>query len=499
MNVMLIIRLSIIAVLVTAGLSKLGSGETVTAAAIELGLKNSLARLAGKWLAVAELMIAGLLMLSATAYPAAILALLLFVGFTALIGWNLWQGLTPPCACFGESGGEPISKWTLVRDLVFVGLALTLALGGRQELSHGLVASFAGIVKTYGSAATLGSFLLLGMVHVLVLVALWSKVPGLVRKQESERAFNVPVQAAIEAGWPPGTLAPSFNLPSLDGTRVTLADLIAGGRETVILFTSPDCRPCAALIPEIADWQKRFQKELTIAVVGQGSASVNREKLGEFTLDNVLLQGISEVADAYVARQTPSAVVIGSDRRIARRLATGAVAIRELVQARAAVSPANAPVEVRSEPPPADPFTLVLGELAPPFQLESLRGGTVDLTDFAGRLVLLVFWDAGCSFCRQLAPEIQRWEREQEDGSLPIVFLGRGSRIANESQSFASPFLLDTENSVSQAYGAPGTPSAVLIDADSRLASQVAQGGPRVTALFQRGQVLTRAAWRVEA
>lgn len=90
---------------------------------------------------------------------------------------------------------------------------------------------------------------------------------------------------------------------------------------------------------------------------------------------------------------TPAAVVVDPTRRIASRVATGAVEIRQLVEAWAERSTTDAPVSVLSPPPPAGPASPLLGDPAPPFKLPSLRGGDVDLAEFTGRLTMLVFWN----------------------------------------------------------------------------------------------------------
>ena len=46
-----------------------------------------------------------------------------------------------------------------------------------------------------------------------------------------------------------------------------------------------------------------------------------------------------------------------------------------------------------------------------------------------------------------------------------------------------SPMLLDQQFAVGRAFGASGTPSAVLVDAEGKVASEVAVGAPAVLEL----------------
>ena len=159
----------------------------------------------------------------------------------------------------------------------------------------------------------------------------------------------------------------------------------------------------------------------------------------------------------------------------------------------------NAPGSVPSPPPPQDPRRLLAGEPAPPFKLPSLRGGDVDLLELAGRITVVVFWDPTCGFCRSFAPELREREKTQSESSAQIVFVAAGTKAANEAETFVSPVLLDEAGTVARAYQSKGTPSAILVDAESKVASAVAAGQGEIEALLQRADMMVRAARRVVA
>ena len=46
-----------------------------------------------------------------------------------------------------------------------------------------------------------------------------------------------------------------------------------------------------------------------------------------------------------------------------------------------------------------------------------------------------------------------------------------------------SPVLLDEDNAVKMQFGATGTPTAILVDAQGKVASALAKGAPEVLAL----------------
>jgi peroxiredoxin len=436
--------------------------------------------------------VAGLLCVGKTAYVGAIAAFVLFLLFTALVAWNLRLGRRPACACFGEATAAPLSNWTLVRDLIFAALAGAIVAGGPEGTPNGVIGGLAGVVSAWGTDAALAGILL---IQGAILVGLWARATA-ARTPSSDQAATAAPQSpgTPSVGWPPGTLAPGFDLPSIEGDRIAITDLIARGRNVVLIFTAADCSHCAALLPEVARWQEQHAQELSVVVVSRGTASENRAKAEEFGVKDVLLQGGSEVAEAYRALAIPAAVVVDGSRRLGSRLANGAVEIRQLVEAWAARSRADAPESVPSPAPPKDPSRLLAGDPAPPFRLPSLRGGEVDLQEVAGRIVALLFWNPGCRYCRELAPELREREKSQTELSVQMLFLATGTREANEAESFLSPLLLDHSGVVQRAYGVHGTPSAVLIDAGSRVASAVAVGAMEIRTLLQRADLMARAA-----
>lgn len=482
----------VISALVYSGVSKLGARAAVSESAEALGLPDSVAAFAGRWLAPLEIATAALMVPAATAAVGAAFAFALFGAFTALVGWNLARGRRPACACFGAASASPISNWTLGRNVLLsslAGLSLssTPGVGGAGLLAR--------VVVGAGTDATLAWLIVANAALLLVVLA---------RRPSRDLEAVAPPQPASapepesSPGWPIGVPAPSFDLPALEGGRTGLSDLVARDRDVVLIFTSPDCSTCAALLPEIALWQERHANDVTIAIVTQGPAASHRDDAREFGLRRVLLQGDREVAAAFRAGAAPSAVVVDRSRRVASRVAVGAVEIRRLVEARAVR--ARVPAGVVSPAPPPDPVQLPLGDPAPPFDLPALRGGAVDLEQFAGRLTALIFWNPSCGFCRALAPLLlERETRAHDDGGAQVAVVSAGSREGAEAEGFRSPVLLDADGVVAKAYGSDGTPSAILVDAEGRVASRLAKGREEIEALLNRADGMTRAARRVTA
>ena len=129
------------------------------------------------------------------------------------------------------------------------------------------------------------------------------------------------------------------------------------------------------------------------------------------------------------------------------------------------------------------PAAREIGEPAPEVKLADLEGTTVELEDFRGQQTLVLFWNPGCGFCQQLLPEIKQWEENRPEAAPELLFISAGSEEANRDMELSSKVVLDQQFAAGRAFGASGTPSAVLVDAEGRIASEVAVGAPAVLGL----------------
>ena len=69
-----------------------------------------------------------------------------------------------------------------------------------------------------------------------------------------------------------------------------------------------------------------------------------------------------------------------------------------------------------------DPYRPVeSGEPAPDFSLPSLAGGSVELAQFQGKLVVLNFWATWCPPCVEEMPSLERLSRQGAERNLEVV------------------------------------------------------------------------------
>jgi peroxiredoxin len=301
--------------------------------------------------------------------------------------------------------------------------------------------------------------------------------------------------AAI-AGLPIGSPAPGFRLDGLDGESTTLEDLLANAKPVLLLFTNPNCGPCQALLPEVGRWQGEHGATLSIALVSEGTAADNRTKTAKQGVSPVLLQRKREVAEIYQSWGTPGAVVIRPDGTIGSPSAQGADAIRALVAQIVSDAPA---LRMAAEPTAAtngqngngyhSPLASAakLGDPAPPLKLRDLNGKRTALTAFRGCQTLVLFWNPRCGFCQQMLSDLRDWDADPPPAAPALVVISTGTAEEGREMALRSPVLLDSSQKAGAAFGANGTPMAVLLDAGGRIASEIAAGVQAVFALAESG------------
>ena len=79
--------------------------------------------------------------------------------------------------------------------------------------------------------------------------------------------------------------------------------------------------------------------------------------------------------------------------------------------------------------------------------------------------------------------DVKAWERNRSKDAPELVVISGGSPKSNREQGFHSRVLLDAHFDAGGRFGAGGTPSAVIIDEEGRVASDVGVGAPDVLAL----------------
>ena len=479
---LLTVRVLLAGVFALAGVAKLADLAGSRAAVAGFGVPERLAAPLGTLLPFAELLVAIALLPAGSAAAAAIGAGALLAVFLLAIARSMARGEAPDCHCFGQLHSEPAGGRALARNLALLAAAVFVAVGGWRNPGPSAIAwvgamSGAGVVAFAGglALATLAALMAWGLLSLL-------RQNGrlLLRIEELEDRLDPTdsrAPAAEHRGLPLGAPAPAFRLPGLYGESVTLEALVSAEATVMLLFTDPHCGPCNAMMPQIAVWQREHAGNLTIAVLTRGSIKDNRAKMREHGIGGVWLDDDLDAYNSYRAPGTPSAVLIDRHGRIASDVAGGAAAISALV-ADAARPPSLPLVRV----PPAPPAPLPVGSRAPELELSDLAGKPLALA-VPDRDTLVLFWNPGCGFCQRMLDDVRAFEREAGPGAPRLVVISTGSVADNEQLELKSPIALDQSFTAGAAFGTSGTPSAMMVDSEGRIASELAVGAGGVMAL----------------
>jgi peroxiredoxin len=131
------------------------------------------------------------------------------------------------------------------------------------------------------------------------------------------------------------------------------------------------------------------------------------------------------------------------------------------------------------------------GFLAPAFELRTLTGETVDLTELQGLAVLVNLWATWCPPCREEMQTIEEVYQEYKDQGFTVLAINmtyQDDRSAilpfvNE-QGLTFPILLEETGVVAKAYQLRSLPSSYFIGRDG-IINEVVIGGPMSEALLR--------------
>ena len=111
--------------------------------------------------------------------------------------------------------------------------------------------------------------------------------------------------------------------------------------------------------------------------------------------------------------------------------------------------------------------------LAPDFQLPSLDGQTINLSDFRGKPVLLNFWATWCGPCELEMPFLQEIYEDEEWSEKGLVMLAVDigeppARVKDFMERLGLSFtvLLDIDQDVALKYNIRAIPTTFFIDKD---------------------------------
>lgn len=133
---------------------------------------------------------------------------------------------------------------------------------------------------------------------------------------------------------------------------------------------------------------------------------------------------------------------------------------------------------------------LPVGARAPEFDLPGLHGETLTLAALrsAGQPVLLLFTAPGCGPCESLMPEVGSWQKDHAGAvTIGIISAGQADAVgAIAAEHGLRNVLRQESHEVAESYHYLGTPSAVVVGPDGRIATPLVAGPEPIRSLFAR-------------
>lgn len=124
-----------------------------------------------------------------------------------------------------------------------------------------------------------------------------------------------------------------------------------------------------------------------------------------------------------------------------------------------------------------DKSTVSVGEKAPDFQLKTIDGQTVKLSDFRGQGVLLNFWASWCGPCKAEMPFIEEANQMHIKGVKILAVNIRETPLVVqkffEQKNLNFTALLDRKGEITDRYNIVKIPSSYLINKDGVVVKKV--------------------------
>ena len=120
--------------------------------------------------------------------------------------------------------------------------------------------------------------------------------------------------------------------------------------------------------------------------------------------------------------------------------------------------------------------SLAIGGKAPDFELTTLKGDTITLSQFQGRPVLLTFGATWCPDCRVEAPLLEELHKKHPELVILLVDSGETSKAV---QQFVDEFnithevALDPDKEVMRLYEVFAIPTELFIDKDGIIQAKI--------------------------
>jgi peroxiredoxin len=134
------------------------------------------------------------------------------------------------------------------------------------------------------------------------------------------------------------------------------------------------------------------------------------------------------------------------------------------------------------------PTGLPIGSVLHDFALPGLTGGTVTLSQWRGKKVLLIFFNPDCVYCLQMVPSLSDLAADSSDRDPVPLIISTGDveenrRIFAES-GISDSVVVQEGSEAATLYRVPGTPMGYLVDERGQTATNLLSGAGDLLAIL---------------
>ncbi|WP_019414441.1 redoxin domain-containing protein [Paenisporosarcina sp. TG20] len=122
------------------------------------------------------------------------------------------------------------------------------------------------------------------------------------------------------------------------------------------------------------------------------------------------------------------------------------------------------------------------GDMSPDFELKTLDGEKVQLSELKGKKVIINFWATWCAPCKAEMPHMQNYyENYAEEENVEILAVNltnldngiTGVKSFVQDYGLTFPIPMDVDGSVGQMYQTITIPTSYMVDTEGRIQNKI--------------------------